>query len=103
MRRVYSSASLAAAHHARNLLEAAGIGAFVKNEMLASALGELPFADCQPEVWVADPAQAESAERILREGPLRLAEDAAVWQCTCGEICEGQFTQCWRCGALRSA
>ena len=45
MRRVFSSHDLLAAHHARNLLESTGIRAEVRNERLASAMGELPPAD----------------------------------------------------------
>jgi hypothetical protein len=47
VRRVFSSYDLIAAHHARNLLEAAGIRAEVRNWRLASAMGELPPAECQ--------------------------------------------------------
>jgi len=99
MPRVYSSHDLVAAHHARNLLESQGIRAEVRNERLASAMGELPPAECQAEVWVLDPGEAARAERLLREcsqvtGP--------AWTCPgCGERLEPQFAQCWRCGADR--
>ena len=97
--RVFSSYDLSAAHHARNLLEVEGIPAEVRNERLGSAMGELPPAECQVEVWVIDGADAARAERLLREGvPVR----GAPWTCGgCGERLEPQFTQCWRCGALR--
>lgn len=95
MRRVFSSFDLVAVHHARNLLEAEGIGAVVRNERLASAMGELPPAECQAEVWVMDAADALRAERLLREG--RPAAGPA-WSCpACGERLEPQFAQCWRC------
>jgi hypothetical protein len=99
MKRVYASLSLPDVHHARNLLVSVGIRATVRNEMLASAIGQLPFTDCQPEVWVEDDADAERALRLLSEGPIRRIDKARVWQCGCGEIQEAQFTQCWRCGA----
>jgi hypothetical protein len=96
---VFSSFDLIAAHHARNLLEAQGIRAVVKNERLASAMGELPPAECQAEVWVLDPALAAHAERLLREGA-EVSGDA--WTCAaCGERLEPQFAQCWRCGGAR--
>jgi len=99
MRRVFSSFDIVAVHHARNLLEAEGIGAVVRNERLASAMGELPPAECQAEVWVLDEADAARAERLLREG--RPAAGAA-WVCpACGEQLEPQFTQCWRCAARK--
>ncbi len=101
MTRIFASLSLAEVHHAKNLLDSAGVRSFVKNEMLASAIGELPLADCQPELWLADPADAELARRLLTEGPLAPSEKGDVWQCGCGEIQEAQFTQCWRCARYR--
>ncbi len=99
MPRVFSSYDLIAAHHARNLLESVGIRAEVRNERLASAMGELPPAECQAEVWVDDDAEAARAERVLREG---IAVSGAPWTCAgCGERLEPQFAQCWRCGAGR--
>ena len=103
MKRVLASANLAEVHHAKNLLDTIGIRAFLKNEMLASGIGELPFADCQPELWVADDADAERARQMLAEGLLPAAEKNVRWQCACGEISEAQFTQCWRCGSYRNS
>ena len=101
MRRVYSSYDLVAVHHARNLLQAEGIRAEVRNERLASAMGELPPAECQAEVWVLDAGDARRAERLLREGT---PVSGPPWACAdCGEPMEPQFTQCWRCGATRRA
>ncbi len=93
--RVYSSHDLVAAHHAKNLLESAGIRAEVRNERLASAMGELPPAECQVEVWVRDAREAAAAERLLKEGP---PVSGAPWTCPgCGETLEPQFSACWRC------
>jgi len=104
VKRLFSSHDLISVHHARNLLDAAGIGAVVRNELLSSAMGELPPAECQAELWVLDDAEAAHAERILREGRLPQAADGSSWRCTgCGEALEAQFTQCWRCGATRGA
>jgi hypothetical protein len=99
--RVYSSHDLVAVHHARNLLEAEGIRAEVRNERLSSAMGELPPAECLAEVWVLEARDAARAERLLREGT---QASGPPWACpACGERIEPQFTQCWRCGALRPA
>ncbi len=96
MRRVFSSFDRIAVHHARNLLEAEGIRATVKNEILSSAMGELPPAECQAEVWVEE-RDVEKSEVVLRrrhEGP--------DWTCGCGEVLGAQFAQCWSCGAHRA-
>ncbi len=101
MTRVFASVNLAEVHHAKNLLDAAGIRCYVRNEALASAVGQLPFVDCQPELWLVDDADAERARKALAEDPLAPAEKGNLWQCSCGEIQEAQFTQCWRCGRDR--
>lgn len=104
MKRIYSSHDLIGVHHARNLLDAAGIRAIVRNELLSSAMGELPPVECLVELWVLDDAEAARAESILREGRLPQSPGGTGWRCAaCGETLEAQFTQCWHCGAMRSA
>ena len=99
MKRVYSSYNLAAVHHARNLLQAEGIRAVVRNEYLSSAMGDLPPAECQAELWVLFDADLWRAEKLLY-APQQAAPE---WRCACGESLGGQFTQCWRCEAFRPA
>lgn len=99
MKRVYSSFNRVAVHHARNLLEAEGIRAEVRNEFLSSAMGELPPAECQAELWVLNDEDAPRAFDVLH----RPAPSGPDWKCTtCGETSGPQFTQCWKCGALRA-
>ena len=99
MKRVYSSYNLAAVHHARNVLEAEGIRAVVRNQYLSSAMGDLPPAECQAELWVLSDADLWRAERLLYAP----AQSGPDWQCACGERLGAQFTQCWRCGSYRTA
>lgn len=100
MKRVFSSFDRIAVHHARNVLAAEGIRADVRNDVLASAMGELPPAECQAELWVIDDADASRAEALLRRGPER---HGPPWRCAaCGEVSEPQFTQCWKCGGYRT-
>lgn len=96
MKRVFSSFNLQIVHHAKNLLAAEGIRAVVRNEILSSAMGELPPAECQAELWVRA-SDAQRAEEIL----LRKDAPEPGWVCGCGEPLGGQFTQCWSCGAYR--
>ena len=97
MKRVYSSFNQTAVYHARNLLENAGIEVLVKNAILSSAMGELPPAECQAEVWVLNDADERRAHEVLSQRVT--GED---WTCACGETLGAQFTQCWRCGAYRN-
>ena len=96
MKRVFSSYNQPAVFHARNLLEQAGIEVLVRNAILSSAMGELPPAECQAEVWVLNDEDEARAQAVLA---LEVTGDD--WTCRCGETLGAQFTQCWRCGAQR--
>ena len=102
MKKVYSAENLVMTGHVRSLLQQAGIECEVHNQNLAGALGELPPFECWPEVWIYDDGDYDQAMAVIEQG---LAGDnsAAVWQCTCGERIEGQFSHCWHCGAERPA
>jgi hypothetical protein len=97
LKRIFSSYNQTAVYHARNLLENEGIETLVRNAALSSAMGELPPAECQAELWVLNDADVARAGAILQRkvsGP--------EWTCAgCGETLGPQFTQCWRCGAER--
>jgi hypothetical protein len=99
VKRVFGSFNQQIVHHAKNLLEAAGIRVVIRNEHLSSAMGELPPAECQAELWVDNEAEAARAEEILRTP----SAPGADWTCSCGEMLGAQFTQCWRCGVYRRA
>jgi hypothetical protein len=99
MKRVFSSHNLVLAHHSRNLLEAEGIETEVRNQVLSSAMGELPPAECQAEVWVVKDEDAARAFGVLR----RPAPAGPDWICNeCGESSGPQFTQCWKCESDRN-
>jgi hypothetical protein len=99
MKRIFSSHNIALVHHSRNLLEAEGVKTEVRNEFLASAMGELPPAECQAELWVLDAADEQRALALLHSAP----PGGPDWQCRgCGESSGPQFTHCWNCGALRA-
>jgi len=97
LKRIFSSWNLTVVHHWRNVLEAEGIRAVVKNQYLSSAMGDLPPAECQAELWVLNEHDAPRAERLL----LAPRAQGPDWTCACGEKLGAQFTQCWRCGADR--
>jgi len=100
LKRVYSNESIANVGHVRTLLEHAGIPCFTKNEQLVGALGEVPFLECMPEVWVYDDADEARAQALVAGAVAAPPDVAAPWQCaTCGETNDGQFAACWKCGS----
>jgi hypothetical protein len=102
MKRVLQSEFLAEIGHFKNVLEQNDIPCVIKNEQLSGALGEVPFIECLPELWVVDDDDLDRAERLLSE----LRQDAAsgkAWRCPrCGEDNEGQFAACWNCNSSRN-
>jgi hypothetical protein len=75
-------------------LQQAGFSASVQRYFLGSGAGELPPDQCQPEIWLADDHEKPQAEFFLdklQNPPQR------HWLCSCGEMVEGGFEQCWSC------
>jgi hypothetical protein len=98
MQRLRSHQSVTHLGYLRSILEEAGIGCVIKNERLSGALGEIPFLECWPELWVTDTNDLRRAERLIAMAEAD-AEPGEAWQCSeCGEMIEGQFAACWQCG-----
>lgn len=97
--RLYRASSLPEAHLLRTMLEAEGIDAFVKNELLAGAIGELPMMATLPEVWLvrgADESRARSVLDGYRErSKSKLGPDVACP--ACGSDNPSNFELCWKC------
>lgn len=92
------------AHLVRGFLASHGIAAEIRGEFLTSGWGELPLDVCS--VWVKEDGDYPRAQELLAEffsGAFARRYSGEAWQCPrCDERLEGQFTQCWRCGATRS-
>ena len=99
MRKVHTAESVIEIAHLRNLLEAEGIACLVRNDRLGGVVGEIPFVECWPELWVVATGHYLKAKSLVDEA-LQAAPVAQAWDCPhCGETIEGQFTACWNCGA----
>ena len=102
MRKVYTAESVIEVAHLRNVLEAAGIRCFVRNEGLAGVVGEIPYLECWPELWVVRNGEALRARGLIDDARQAASVPAPDWRCErCGELVEGQFDSCWRCAELR--
>jgi hypothetical protein len=91
--------AIAAAHYA-GALRAAGIECEVRNTVLSGALGEIPFLECAPQLWLRSALDEARARELIAQ--LHAAATGDPWTCSrCGEVLEPQFAQCWNCGASR--
>ena len=92
------------AAHIANVLRAAGIRCTARNVTLAAGIGEIPFLECAPQVWIDNDLDEAQAHALLAEIEASDAlQHASTWSCRCGETIEPQFGACWQCGASRFA
>lgn len=81
-------------------LRAAGIRCQLRNTTLSGAIGEIPFLECAPQLWIEHDADEPRAREILNQ--LRQPAHGPQWCCAeCGEWSDPQFGACWQCGATR--
>ena len=98
MKRVHIAPTLLDAQLAADALSSLGIAIHILNANAAGALGEVPFMQAQPEVWVDDDAQEARAREVLAgllNAPLRGEKNCPH----CGEVNPWNFLSCWQCGS----
>ena len=103
MQRIFVARNLSEAHIVSGMLNAAGIGAKVRGQYLTSGYGELPItSDTLPSVWIDDDRQMTIARNLIAEYERPGSSRTPAWRCDqCGEVHQGQFTACWKCGRDR--
>jgi hypothetical protein len=99
--KVYEDFNFSRVGQMQSLLESHGINTFLKNEFGSSVVGELPFVEVIPQLFVLDSTDAPRAQELLT---LNLSDDSPAedWVCNdCGIEVEGAFFCCWKCGVAR--
>ena len=104
MRKLASCTNIAQAGLLEGFLAGSGIACEIRRGSLSMALGEIPFTECYPELWVlADEEEFKRAQGILDEWRSQEVEQHDNWNCQgCGEENEGQFNSCWKCGRVET-
>jgi hypothetical protein len=97
--RLYSASGLHEAYILLGLLRQERIAARVLNVNAQGGLGEIPFAQTYPEIWIDDDRDAVRARGVIdafRAAP----RPAGARVCpACGEESPGNFESCWNCSA----
>ena len=85
----------------QSLLESHGIRTFIRNQYGSSVMGEVPFVEVVPQLFVLRNQDVERAIELLQvDLPEPLAGDN--WVCAaCSTEVEAVFNCCWSCGAER--
>lgn len=80
----------------RSYLEQHDIPSTLRNEHTSAVVGDLPFVNSYPEIWVADELH-EQAMTLLNELQHQ-ADNGAPWVCArCQENNPANFELCWQC------
>ncbi len=96
MKKLTSSESIITINHYKNILTAEGIQSEIRNEYLGSVMGEIPFIETWPELWIVNALEFDRAQQIIEE--VEAESPTEPWKCLhCGEQNEGQFAVCWNC------
>ena len=98
MIRIYKAANLPQAHLLAGLLRHANIAVRVFNENAQGGLGELPFGEVYPEVWIEDEQALSKANAIIQDFDHSPAEPGSVFCRACNEENPANFELCWKCG-----
>jgi len=98
MLKVFENFDFSRVGRIQSLLESYGIPTFIKNQYTSSVMGEVPFVEVCPQLFILDDRDFEQARRLIGT-EFEEAAPASSWVCTgCGARIEGQFACCWRCG-----
>ena len=106
--KVYTAANGVDGHMLKHFLEQEGIPAIVRGEDVVPLQGgTLLTMEVRPSVWVFDDERRDRAQALADDYSRRAEPSGAVggadagWPCSCGEIVETQFSECWNCGRSR--
>ena len=103
MKKILSSPNLVEISQLKVALESAGIASFIRNEISAGLMGEVPLTECTPELWIEDDQRLAEAVQMKSDWQASAKVAGSNWVCpACGETSEPQFTSCWKCGAAKS-
>ena len=100
MLKIFENFDFSRVGQVQSLLEAHGIPTFLKNQYTSSVMGEVPFVEVCPQLYLLDEGDLQQAKRLLGAN-FSSASVSADWVCqACGTRLEGQFGACWNCGAV---
>ena len=101
MIKVYENFDFSRVGQMQSLLESHGIRTFIRNQYGSSVMGEVPFVEVVPQLYVLRECDVDRAVELLKLDLTSEAEDGD-WMCSeCGVAVEGNFIRCWKCGAGR--
>lgn len=97
--RVYQAANLPQAHLLAGLMRHAGIAVRIFNENAQGGLGDIPFAETYPELWIENVQDQQRAHQVIQEFEHGAVNQHSIFCPACHEDNPANFELCWKCGA----
>lgn len=98
MIRIYQAANLPQAHLLAGLLRHAGIAVRIFNENAQGGMGEIPFGETYPEIWIENAADKLRADTVIAAFEGAPVDSGSVFCRSCSEENPANFELCWKCG-----
>lgn len=99
MKKLFSAQNITDAYLVQSLLAEANIKTHILNEYAQGGIGELPFTQAYPEIWIIEPSQYERAQDIVKAYEQRDRDIKTIVCPNCSEPNPDTFEVCWRCKA----
>lgn len=99
MIKAYTAANLQDAHILLGLLRGAGVEARILNANAQGGLGEIPFSQAYPEIWLEDERDLSRARQVFENFERPLPGGPPKPCPACGEENPAGFEICWNCAS----
>lgn len=100
VQKVFTHENIAIVGTMRSYLEEKAIACELRNEFSSGVVGDIPFFDAWPELWVANedyPLALELISEVQQK-----ASSGADWLCHhCKESNPANFEVCWQCSSSK--
>ncbi|NND43756.1 MAG: DUF2007 domain-containing protein [Xanthomonadales bacterium] len=98
MIKVFEDFDLSTVGRYQSVLESEGIRTYLKNQFTASVLGEIPFVEAIPQLWILEDEDLPQANALIRKLAEAGDETGPDWTCPhCRAEVESVFDRCWNC------
>ena len=98
MIRIYQAANLPQAYLLAGLLRHVGIAVRLFNENAQGGMGEIPFGETYPEVWIENDTDLSQANALVADFEGAPSAKGNVFCRACSEENPANFELCWKCG-----
>ena len=101
MIKLFADFDLSKVGQIQSVLEAEGIRTHLKNQF-GSTMGEIPFVDVVPEIWLLNEDDLAEATKLVHKVLSQSEGTEPEWTCAeCNSVVDGVFSRCWKCNTQR--